>query len=287
VNTWARCWLTATLVSALFVGCGGSAGSRPVLVGSLDTAEGEVLANLYAELLEANGIDAEARPRTGDRATTLQALGEGQVQLVPEYSGDALDALAGRAEATPDPAETASALRQLARVRGLSVFDPNRDADASLAVVVTFETAEDTRIFTVSGLARLPGVSIGVLDGQRRLRGLDAERVVELADTEAALVALHRGSITAVVVPATSAGLAGTGDVMLVDDATGQPANSVIPIANLPDDSQRRTIYRIFDQLAEELTTADLRELNRRVEIEGESPAAATRDLVEDKGLDG
>jgi osmoprotectant transport system substrate-binding protein len=209
------------------------------------------------------------------------------VQLVPEYSGDALDALAGGAEATPDPAETASALRRLAEARGLSVFDPNRDADAGLAVVVTFATAEDTRIYTVSGLARLDGVTVGVLEGQRRLQGLDADRVVELTDADAARRALHRGAVTAVVVPATSAGLAGTDDVMLVDDVTDQPANSVIPIANVADQAQRRTIYRILDRLAEELTTADLRELNRRVEIEGESPAAATRDLLEDKGLDG
>lgn len=287
MNIRARCWLTVTLVLSVLVGCGGSEGLRPVLVGSLDTAEGEVLANLYAELLKANGIDAEAQPRTGDRATTLRALEAGRVQIVPEYSGDALDALAGRAEATPDPAETASALRRLAEARGLSVFDPNRDADAGLAVVVTFGTAEDTRIYTVSGLAHLQDVSVGVLDGQRRLRGLDAERVVELADDDAALRALHRDDVTAVVVPATGAGLAGTDDVMLVDDATDQPANSVIPIANVPDRSQRRAIYRVLDRLAEELTTADLRELNRRVEIEGESPATATRDLVEDKGLNG
>jgi len=286
-----RWWLLLAL-GLVVAACGGDRGS--IVVGSLDTDEGEVLAHLYSELLDGNGIDAEAAPRTGDRDEVLDALDDGHVDLYPEYAGAGLDAASRPGTAGPDVPTTASALRRRMEARGLEVFDPSL-ASPSLAVVVTFDTAEATRVFTVSGLAERDDLVVGVLPGCARapaclpgmagVYGLRPERLVEHGSTADAVAALHEGDVTAVVVPITAAELAGTDDVVLLDDRRQQPSQNVLPVVGLGDDERKGAVYRTLDRLAEELTTADVRELNRRIRLEGEAPDEAARDLLEDRGL--
>lgn len=286
--------LTLGLVLALVAGaCADEQG--PLVVGALDDGTGDVVAELYVALLEANGIDAERSEAPESRPELVAAVESGEVDLYPEYSGDGLDFLAGRQEAVPEVAPTASALRRLFLRRGVEVFDPG-EAQRRLGVAVTFETAERTRIYTVSGLAGLEErVALAVppgceeaprcLPGLRTVYGLEPDDVVEAADPEAALQALHDGEVDAAVVPETEGALGASDDVVLVDDRALQPAQSVIPVVRRGAWEPREEIYRAFDRLSEELTTADVRELDRRVDQEGEDPAEVARDLIEDKGL--
>lgn len=285
----------ALLVASAAVSACGS-GSGPVVVGSFDTDESVVLAHLYAELLEGNGIDAEVRERMGVRADVLRALEDGEITLYPEYSGDALDFLAGRSAAVPDVAETASALRRLVERRGSRVFDPS-GASRQLAVVVTYDLWDRTGVYSLTGLAELDepltlAVPQGCQDDPACLPGFERVYGLEPGEIEVidggpddALAALHRGVVDAVVVPTTEGSLAGSLDVVLVDDRAQQPANNVIPVSRDDDDNRRERVYRTLDRLSEELTTADLRELNRRTSVGDEEPSDVAKDLLEDKGL--
>lgn len=257
-----------------------------VVVASLDDPESEALAHVYTELLEGTGVDAEIRARLGTRSEVVAALRAGEVALYPDASGEGLAFLDGSDDrASASVSATASRFRRRFREQGISVFDPAL-ASRRAVVVVTFETAERTRIFEVSGLVGLgEPLVLAVAPGLRDAYDLPADRVVEVEDGRAALEALAAGDAEAAVVAETEGALAGSDDVVLVDDEDAQPANNIIPVARIEDRSLGEAVYRQLDRLAEELTTADVRELNRRTAIEDEAPSGVARDLLADKGL--
>src|SRR5262245_55673138 len=71
-----------------------------ITVASFDFAESQVLAELYAQALEARGLPVERRIGIGPRELVGPALALGLVEIVPEYAGTALGYLSlGRVDA--------------------------------------------------------------------------------------------------------------------------------------------------------------------------------------------
>ena len=61
-----------------------------VTVGSFDFAESRLLAEIYSEALEAQGVAVRRHFGVGPREVLLPALAGGLVEFVPEYAGTAL-----------------------------------------------------------------------------------------------------------------------------------------------------------------------------------------------------
>src|SRR5215471_17044636 len=89
-----------------------SGANRPVItVGSFNFPESVLLAYLYADTLAGKGYPVRVLPDLGTRELVDPALMTGLVQLVPEYTGSALEFVSlGRVHATANVAATASAL---------------------------------------------------------------------------------------------------------------------------------------------------------------------------------
>ncbi|MGH2482969.1 MAG: glycine betaine ABC transporter substrate-binding protein, partial [Candidatus Limnocylindria bacterium] len=109
----------ATALALLLSACQPGDGSNPspssgapstpaelptVIVGSADFDESAVVAEIYAQALEAAGFPVERHLFFGTRETTLPALESGELNLMPEYIGSLTEALG--AEASSDPATT-------------------------------------------------------------------------------------------------------------------------------------------------------------------------------------
>jgi len=78
-----------------------------ITVGSFDFPESVLLADLYAGALAAQRFPARVLPDLGPRELVDPALMSGLVQVVPEYSGSALEFISvGRLSATSDTAPT-------------------------------------------------------------------------------------------------------------------------------------------------------------------------------------
>jgi osmoprotectant transport system substrate-binding protein len=133
-----------------------------ITVGSFDFPESVLLAHLYAEALSARGYPARVLPDRGSRELVEPALMTGLVQLVPEYTGSALEFVSlGRAHATADVAATASVLASWMAARGIVTGRPAAAQDTN-AIVVTGATASRYRLRTISDLARAaPGLVFG------------------------------------------------------------------------------------------------------------------------------
>ena len=128
----------------------GGEGERSILIGSAGFYEAQLMAEIYAQALEANGYTVERNLGIGPRDTTQPAIESGEIDLQPEYIGSLLTFLGGTAsgdvDATFDDLQTA-----LGEV-GLTALDPAPAQDQN-AFVVRSETAEDLGLTTMSDLA--------------------------------------------------------------------------------------------------------------------------------------
>jgi osmoprotectant transport system substrate-binding protein len=153
---------SATDVAAAYVsdnglGAGVSGGSGPIVVGAADFSESQVLANVYADTLQAAGFDATVQT-VGNRELYLPALERGEIQAFPEYLATVTDIINKAVDPNADPVAssdadaTKKALAPLAQQVGLVFGDPAEATDQN-AFAVTQEFADALGVTTLSELA--------------------------------------------------------------------------------------------------------------------------------------
>jgi osmoprotectant transport system substrate-binding protein len=130
-------------------------GSGPIAVGGANFTESVILANVYADVLNAAGFEASVR-EVGSRDLYLKALTEGtEIQAFPEYLATATEFLEGddaHQVASGDVDETLKALAPLAQAAGLAFGEPSDAVDQN-AFAVTTAFAEKLDVSTLSELA--------------------------------------------------------------------------------------------------------------------------------------
>jgi osmoprotectant transport system substrate-binding protein len=248
---------------------------RSITVASFDFAESEVVAEVYAQALRGAGFEVEHVRGVGAREILLPALERGLVEMVPEYTGSALEFLGGAP--SPDAAATAASLELLLAQRGIDAMTPASAASRN-GLVVSAETARRFRLRTVSDLRGVaPTMSLGgppecperafCLPGFERAYGLSFGSFLPLdVGGPVTAEAVQRGTVDVGVLFTSDASLARRDLVLLRDDQRLQPAENIVPLV------RRDTVERfgprlthLIDRVSAELTTGDLRELNALV----------------------
>lgn len=79
--------------SPLESGSTASGGSETLVVGSQDYYSNEIIAEIYAQALEAKGFTVQRDFRIGQREVYLPEIEAGKIDVFPEYTGDLLQAL--------------------------------------------------------------------------------------------------------------------------------------------------------------------------------------------------
>ncbi len=142
-------------------------GSGPITVGAADFSENVILANIYADVLNAAGFTATVT-EAGSRNLYLEALKAGeQIQVVPEYLATVTEFIEGddaNPVASGDVDETLAALEPLATAAGLVFGEPSEAADQN-AFAVTQAFADELGVATLSELADACGDGSLVLGG--------------------------------------------------------------------------------------------------------------------------
>lgn len=146
----AEAWLTE---QGILPGAGGS-GKGPVVVGSTNFYEQEILGELFAQTLEGNGFQVERKFQLGNREIVFPALEAGEIDILAEYAATALEFVnEGAGEATTDPQETADALNARLEEKGLVALDFAEATDQN-GFVVTQATADEFGLVTISDLGK-------------------------------------------------------------------------------------------------------------------------------------
>ena len=135
----------------LLGGEGGGAGD--LTVGGVGFAENQIVAEMYAQVLEDAGYNVDRQTDLGSREIVYPALKSGEVDIAPEYLGSLLLFLDPKAGASPDAENNAELLEPLLKKDGLALLEPSEANDTN-AFVVTRETADEYGLETVSDLAK-------------------------------------------------------------------------------------------------------------------------------------
>jgi osmoprotectant transport system substrate-binding protein len=269
-----------------------------ITVGSFDFPESVLLAYLYAGALSAQGYPVRVLPDLGSRELVEPALMTGLVQLIPEYTGSALEFVSlGRAHATAAVAATAAALAEWMAARGIVTARPAGAQDAN-TIVVTGATASRYRLHTISDLARAaPGLVFGgppecperpdCLPGLRRTYGLRFRAFAALdAGGPLTRQALEGGDIGAALLFTTDPAIRARHLVELADNRDLQSAENVIPVL------RRATVGRYgpgllaaLDAVSARLSTDALMGLDAQVGLNGRSPRTVARTWLREQGL--
>jgi len=287
-------------VGLLATACGNGDGNGTtvdgptVTVASFNFAESEILAEMYAQVLEANGYDVSRNLNLGSRELVFPELQSGAINLLPEYVGSALGVGFG-GEPTSDLDATLADLRSQFAEIGVTVLAPAPGEDKNV-FVVTQEFADANNLTSVSDLASLDSVTFsgppkcedrqtcyaGLVD----VYGLDNVTFQSELEGSTRIENLAQGRIDMTLLFSTQPVITERGFVALVDDQALIPAENIVPVVsdNIIE-AYGDDLVALLDSVSAVVTTEALLELNGRVEIDAESPRTVAADFLTANGL--
>ena len=273
----------------------GEGGGTSVTIASANFSENVMLASMYSQALEARGYDVTEKFNLGNRELIYTALEQGQVDIVPEYVGTALEFLnKGAGEATGDADATASKLRERFAEQGVSVLDVSPAADQN-AFAVTKATADQYSLKTLSDLAKVAkDLTLGgppeCPERPFCIPGLKETYGIEFADFRSldaggpkTKEALEAGDIDVGLVFSSDGAVVAKNFVVLEDDKGLQTADNIVPIVRT--DVLDDTIESLLNEISAALTTETLQDLNKRADIDKEDPDALAEEWLRDNGF--
>jgi len=274
-----------------------SAAKPTVTVGSAGFDESALVAEIYAQALEAHGYTVNRKLQLGERPVVQAALAANQVNLVPEYLGGLASSLG--ATISSDAQATFDAMQVKLAAKGLVAlnYSPGTDADG---FVVRQETATTLNLATMSDLAKVAdqlvwGLAPGCPDnpvcgpGLKSTYGIDISKLqVESLPACSGQMAqsLNSSAIDVAQVCTTQPDIQTFNFVLLKDDKGLQPAQNIAPVARkdlldaAPDDFEAT-----LNAVSAKLTTAELTKLNVEVSVNQVSLADAAHQWLTDNGL--
>ncbi|CAN5825471.1 ABC transporter substrate-binding protein [soil metagenome] len=285
------------------------AGSTGIRIGSAGFYESALVAEIYAQVLEANGYSVDRQLEIGPRTVTFPALESGQFDMMPEYIGSTLEYVVQDdgdpgGEASNDTQATLSSLQARLNERGLTVLGPTTAQDYD-AFVMRPSTAESLGISQMSDLAEhaqeltwgVPPecatnpLCAGQLEDPYGIDFASLE-VIELGacggEIAAALGTAAEGAVDIGLMCSTQPDIARFGLLLLEDDQGVTPAQNLAPIFRnewLEAAGGAQALAAILDPVSAELTTEDLTELNVRVGLDQEDFEVVAREWLEEQGM--
>jgi len=254
---------------------------------SYNFTENKILVEVYAEAARRAGLPVEVQHGVGTREIVSPALEQGLVDVVIDYAGTALAFARPDEDTSPGTAEEVrSALDRTLSGRGITVLAA-ADAQDQNAFAVTRAFAGEHHLTTLSDLAPIAGrLRFGgppecperpfCLLGLETVYGLDFGEVLSMPSRAATADALRAGQIDVGMLETTNPRLAVSGLILLADDRGLQPHENVVPLVRTDAlDRWGERLATALDDVSARLTTEDLVQLNRAVEVEGLTPAAA------------
>jgi osmoprotectant transport system substrate-binding protein len=290
--------LTSACGSANPLGGGAVSGDlKSIVVGSADFPESKIIAEIYAQALEANGFTVGRQFGIGSRETYIPAVKDHSIDLIPEYTGNLLQYFDSKTTAT-DPDAVLLALYQTLP-GDLAILRPSPANDQD-TVAVSSETAKKWNLKTIGDLAAHSAeVKFGApseflnraegLPGLKKNYGLDVAPANFIAISDgggpATVRALVDGTVTAADIFSTSPAIPQNNLVVLEDPKNNFLAANVVPL--VASQKMSDLLKTVLDAVSAKLTTEALIEMNTATSGNGGiDPDQAARKWVQENGFD-
>ncbi len=308
------------LLTLVLVGCGGSGApeSTPtaredpaaaktihrnpanaattLTIASKNFTEEFILGEIYAQALEAGGYKIRKRLDLGSEKVAFGALKAGKVDAYPEYTGTALTTFFGvqTDEIPKDEQQAYDQARKSFAEEHLTALPATPFTDSN-AVGMTQARAQELGIQTISDLKAK--ASQLTLSGSKECRtrtdcklgleqvyGLKFKHylVTELANRHTVLT---KGRADVSIVFSTDGQIAADDLLVLEDDRKlFPPYNVSLIVSDRAAKAAGPDLPKIVAQVQQDLSTKVMQELNSRVDLDKEKPAAVARAYLEQFG---
>ncbi|NII40092.1 osmoprotectant transport system substrate-binding protein [Curtobacterium flaccumfaciens] len=277
--------------SPLDSGSSASSDSKTIVVGSQQYYSNEIIAELYAQVLEKDGFQVKRNFNIGQREVYLPQLQKGAIDVMPEYGGNLLQYYDKNSTAKSE-AEIADGLKS-SLPKGLRALDA-ADATDQDSYTVTKKFSEDNDVTSLADLSKVKGtLTVGAnSENQTRPYGPKGLKSVYGVTVQSKAIEDSGGALT---VKALKDGTVQLADIYTADPSIKandfvtlkDPKNLIVPqnvtpvVSSKVDDKAAADI----DKVSKVLTTDALIELNTKSTVDKEKASTIAKDFLTDEGL--
>jgi osmoprotectant transport system substrate-binding protein len=285
----------AMALAMVLAACGGDeeVGDGPTIrVRGQDFSEAVTIAEVYGQYLQAKGYPVEILTPAGFRTEAIDGIRNNELDLIIDYIGGSLTALAPDAATSSDPDEVVSIIGPAYTEIGATLLDYSPAVDGD-AFVVRGDSPANT-ISDVADLGYVFGASAQCFERPQCFLGYTDPAVYGITFASTVTIefgpllgeALAAGEVDAVVWNTTAPQIGEQGFKVLEDDQGLHPAQNIAPIINT------EVLEAYGDQLRDDLnalsaaiTTADLLAWNTETDIEKRESDDVAAEWLEAEGL--
>jgi glycine betaine/choline ABC-type transport system substrate-binding protein len=265
-------------------------------VGSKNFTEEFILGNIYAQALQAAGYDVSTNLNLGSEVIAYKALQDGEISGYPEYTSTLLQSIFGKEKVPADAQAAYAEAKQELEAKGETAFPPTPFADANALGMLKTKADElgVTKISDLQGKSQdltLYGSPecrqrIDCLVGLEDVYGLQFKSFSPV-DIGLRYTVLDKGQADASIVFTSDAQLFANPDkyVLLEDDKGIFPAGNPIWVTDQSTVQKAGPDYMAtIVKVQQGLTNPVMQELNARVDIDKQEPAAVATEYLKEDG---
>ena len=269
-----------------------------IRIGSDNFYESELMGEIYAQVLEADGYTVERKFKLGPRPERIPTMDAGQVDLVAEYVGSGLG-FYDKTKISGDGAANRTALQEVLTPKGITVLGitPGEDTNAFVVRKDTSDTLGLTKMSQLAAVQKdlrwgLPADcdTNPLCAGALKEYGITyppAERQALDACSVPMAQALEGNAIDVAELCSTQPAIVQFGFISLEDDLDTQPAENIAPIVR--DDYLAKVDAAAFtallDAASAKMTTEELTRLGVLVAVDQKDIEDVAKEWLTLQGL--
>ncbi|MBF4581861.1 ABC transporter substrate-binding protein [Curtobacterium sp. VKM Ac-2865] len=272
-------------------GSSASSDSKTIVIGSQQYYSNEIIAELYAQVLEKDGFDVKRNYNIGQREVYLPQLQKGAIDVMPEYSGNLLQYYDKKSTAKT-ASEIASGLKE-SLPKGLRALDSAEATDQD-SYTVTKAFSEKYDVTSLSDLSKVKdSLTVGANsefqtrpygpNGLKSEYGVDVDfKAIEDSGGALTVKALKDGTVQLADIYSADPSIKANDFVSLTD-----PKNLILPQNVTPVVSSKVSDKAAadIDKVSKVLTTDELISLNAKSTADKEKASTIAKEFLTDKGL--
>jgi len=267
-----------------------------VTIGSKNFTEEFILGNIYAQALKAAGYNVKTQLNLGSEQIALKALKSGQIDAYPEYTGTALTSFFNvkTADIPTDSTKAYDETKAEFTKQGITALPPTPFTDSN-AVAVTPATAKKLSLKNISDLSAKAGTLTlagtpecrqreDCLLGLQQTYGLKFKSFTPV-DPSLRHEVLQKGQADASIVFTTDGQIKANKEVVLGDDKNIFPPYNITLLVNDKVLQKAGPDFAKTVALVQKgMTTPVMQELNSRVDLDKQKPAAVATEYLKESG---
>ncbi|MGP3917502.1 ABC transporter substrate-binding protein [Nonomuraea sp. 10N515B] len=264
-----------------------SGGGGKAIIGSADFDENVLLASIYAQALQAKGVQVEEKPRIGSREVLYDQVKSGGLTIVPEYNGNLLAFIDQQTTAATTDEVNAGLKEKLPAELEVLDSSPAEDKDS---LSITKDTQTKQSLNTMEDLAKVSKTM--TVGGPPEFKKRWEARFKEVYGIEfkaweptgpTTPDAIKDGTIQVGNVFTTDPKMTANNLVPLQDPKNIFPAQNVTPLLNKA--AATDMIRTTLNSISAKLTTQSLLDMMQKISVNKDEPATVAKEWLTSNGL--